>query len=135
LGAIVRTCAHFGISYILGEARCLPKISPSACRVAEGGAEQVKLVYLANRDQALTELKDMGFALFTTAADGQSVYRQNYPKRSLLIMGAEQSGVSKSLRNQASATLQIPGTGHVESLNVSVAFAILAAEFVRQHGR
>ncbi len=132
LGAIVRTCAHLGIRYLLGESGRLPKLSASACRVAEGGAEHVKLIHLLHRDKALADLKRLGFKLLITAADGQSVYRQPYPARTMLVMGAEQTGVSADLRAVADGKIAIPGSGKVESLNVSVAFAILAAEFERQ---
>jgi TrmH RNA methyltransferase len=132
LGAIVRTCAHFGINYLLGEAGKLPKLSPSACRVAEGGAEHVKLVAVNDSVRTIAELKKLGFVVLTTAADGESVYAKPLPKRTLLVMGAEQTGVSAAMLKQADATIKIPGSGQVESLNVSVAFAILAAEFIRQ---
>lgn len=134
LGAIVRTCAHFGIGYLLGETGKLPKLSPSACRVAEGGAEHVKLVAVNDSSRALAELKKLGFVILTTAAEGESVYAKPLPTRSLLVMGAEQSGVSATIRKQADTTIKIPGSGQVESLNVSVAFAIIAAEFIRQQG-
>lgn len=134
LGAIVRSCAHFGIHYLLGEAGKLPKLSPSACRVAEGGAEHVRLVAVNDGVRALTELKKLGFVIFTTAADGASVYEKPFPPRTLLVMGAEQSGVSAAMHKLADARIKIPGSGQVESLNVSVAFAILAAEFIRQQG-
>ncbi|MDH5301760.1 MAG: rRNA methyltransferase [Gammaproteobacteria bacterium] len=132
LGAIVRTCAHLGVDYLLGESGRLPRLSASACRVAEGGAEQVKLIHLLHRDKALADLKKLGFKLLVTAADGKSIYSQPYPQRTVLVMGAEQTGVSADMRNFADGKISVPGTGRVESLNVSVAFAILAAEFQRQ---
>ncbi len=133
LGAMVRTCANFGIEYLLGEAGKVPKLSPSACRVAEGGAEFVKQVCLDNRDQALAELQAMGFSLMAAGIRGKSLYAQKFPKRVVLVMGAETSGISKDMYKRVDATLMIPGTGKVESLNVSVAFALLAGEFARQH--
>ena len=132
LGAIVRTCAHLGVDYLLGESGRLPRLSASANRVAEGGAEQVKLIHLLHRDKALADLKKLGFKLLVTAADGKSIYSQPYPERTVLVMGAELTGVSAEMRNQADGKISVPGTGRVESLNVSVAFAILAAEFQRQ---
>lgn len=133
LGAIVRTCAHFGIGWLIGEKGALPKLSPSACRVAEGGAEHVRLVSVSDRKRALEELKGLGFTVLATAADGESLYAGPLPERTLLVMGAEQTGVSAAMRRAADATIKIPGSGQVESLNVSVAFAITAAEFMRQH--
>ncbi len=132
LGAIVRTCAHLGIKYLLGESGRLPKLSASACRVAEGGAEHVKLIAVNDHQRAINELKKLGFAVLTTAAQGDSLYSGTLPKRTLLVMGAEQAGVSPALQKLADVNIKIPGSGLVESLNVSVAFAIIAAEFIRQ---
>jgi len=132
LGAMMRTCANFGVEYLLGETGKMPRLSASACRVAEGGAESVKQVYVENRDQALAELQAAGFTLMATGIRGKSLYAQKFPKRVVLIMGAETSGVSKDLYKLVNTTLMIPGTGKVESLNVSVAFALLAGEFARQ---
>ena len=132
LGAILRSCAHFGIPYILGEAMKLPSASPSACRVAEGGAEYVRLVKLPERSKALPELHKLGFQLLTTAANGQSVYQHQFSQRSILVMGAEVTGVSKAMHDLADAKIKLPGTGNVESLNVASAFTAIASEFMRQ---
>lgn len=132
LGAIVRSCAHFGVPFVLGASGQMPSMSPSACRVAEGGAEHVELVVLNQPDKQLAELREMGFVITTTAADGKSVYQHEFPKRTLLVMGAEQTGVSKACYKLAQTTLAIPGTGHVDSLNVSVAFAVIASECKRK---
>jgi len=133
LGAIVRSCAHFGIRHILGEAGRLPRLSPSACRVAEGGAEFVELVALDRPLEQLKQLQQLGFTLLATAMQrGHDLYRYPFPERSVLIFGAEEHGVSQAMFKAADATLHIPGTGQVESLNVSVAFALIAGEHYRQ---
>ena len=77
-------------------------------------------------------LQAAGFTLMATGIRGKSLYAQKFPKRVVLIMGAETSGVSKDMHKLVNTTLMIPGTGKVESLNVSVAFALLAGEFARQ---
>lgn len=133
LGAIVRTCAHFGVRYIIGEQGHLPSMSPSSCRVAEGGAEHVDIIALTNPDRELQQLHDMGFAVVTTAANGTALYQHPFARRTLVVMGAEETGVSKHLLRKADATLAIPGTGAVESLNVSVAFGVVVGEYCRQH--
>jgi len=132
LGAIVRTCAHFGVRYVVGERGRLPAMSPSACRVAEGGAEHVDLVAVSNRDKDLQQLRDLGFAIVATAATGDSLYRHRFAERTLVVMGAEGSGVSRSLSQNADVVLAIPGSGDVESLNVSVAFGVVLSECRRQ---
>ncbi len=133
LGAIVRTCAHFGVKFILGAEGRLPKLSGSACRVAEGGAEQVAMVTLRSPTRQLQQLRDLGFQFIATAVgEGASLYQHPFAARTLLIMGAEHSGVSKTLYDMTEQVLKIPGSGSVESLNVSVAFGVCAGEFYRQ---
>jgi TrmH RNA methyltransferase len=133
LGAIVRTCAHFGVHYVLGARNRLPRLSPSACRVAEGGAEAVELVML---DQPLADLAQLGrdgFRLIATAVNrGSSLYQFRFPERAVLVLGAEVEGISATVEQAATVTLRIPGTGGVESLNVGVAFGVMAGEFYRQ---
>lgn len=132
IGSILRTCAHFGISHILGDG--LPPLSASACRIAKGGAEQVRLVHLDQPQMALEQLKKTGFALIGTSSHGGvSLYRYHFPFRTILAFGSESDGMSKHLRKMIAQEVQIPGTGHVESLNVSVATALCLGEYVRQH--
>ena len=133
LGAIVRSCAHFGVRFILGAEGRLPKLSGAACRVAEGGAEQVALVQLRHPVRQLQQLKDLGFQMVATASGrGGSLYQHSFAARTLLIMGAEGVGVSGALFEMTQQVLKIPGSGSVESLNVSVAFGVCAGEYYRQ---
>lgn len=133
LGAITRSCAHFGVRFILGAEGRLPKLSGAACRVAEGGAEHVALVLLRQPTRQLKQLQELGFQLVATAGGrGSSLYQHQFAPRSLLILGAEGGGVSGTIIEQAQRVLRIPGSGAVESLNVSVAFAVCAGEYFRQ---
>ena len=134
LGAIVRSCAHFGVRFILGAEGRLPKLSGAACRVAEGGAEQVAMVLLRHPVRQLQQLQELGFQSVATAgARGSSLYQHGFLPRTLLILGAEGTGISGTIFEQAQRVLRIPGSGAVESLNVSVAFAVCAGEYYRQH--
>ncbi len=134
LGAMIRTCAHFGIRYVLGERDRLPRLVPSACRVAEGAAEHVDLIEMDDARRQFVELKNRGFQLLTTTVrEGKSLYSFAFPPRTILVMGAEETGVSSALHQMAADRLCIPGSGAVESLNVSAAFAVFAGEFYRQH--
>ena len=134
LGAIVRSCAHFGVRFILGAEGRLPKLAGAACRVAEGGAEQVATVLLRHPVRQLQQLQELGFQSVATAGGrGSSLYQHDFLSRTLLILGAEGTGISGTIFEQAQRVLRIPGSGAVESLNVSVAFAVCAGEYYRQH--
>ena len=133
LGAILRSAAHFGVAAVL-----LPKddglgLSGAAACVAEGGAEQVSIVRLGRSENAVVQLKSAGFQLAATVVrGGVSLYKTKLPSRLVLVMGAEQIGVDKELSALANLLIGIPGTGHVESLNVSAATAVLLSEWQRQ---
>jgi TrmH RNA methyltransferase len=133
LGSILRTSAHFGVTAILGSAEHLPGVTASAARVAEGGAEAVPLVRLRNPKETLQALKIAGYRLLAaTSHPGGNVYAANIPDRSVVILGNEVVGVSPEIAALADGSLQIPGTGAVESLNVAVACGILLSEAARR---
>ena len=133
LGSIIRTCAHFGIPAILGEKGKLPALSPSACRIAKGGAESVRIVALDKGAPALQFLKKQGFSIAATSSHkGNPLHKTAFQDRTILAMGAESDGLSKTLLSLADTSIQISGTGEVESLNVSVATALCLFEYSRQ---
>ena len=79
-------------------------------------------------------LHDAGFAVAATVPrDGWDLYKHKLPARLALILGAEGEGMSARLIADADLRLTIPGTGAVESLNVSASAAVLFAEYWRQH--
>ncbi|MBI3508324.1 MAG: tRNA/rRNA methyltransferase [Chlamydiia bacterium] len=132
LGSILRTAAHFGIPYILGDK--LPSLSPSCCRIAKGAVELLSLVSLTKPLDTLRWLKEQGFAILATSSHrGQSLYQYNFPKKSIIAIGAESEGLGKATERLATESLCIPGTGNVESLNVAVATALCLGEYSRQH--
>lgn len=135
LGSIMRTSAHFGVRFILGEAGQMPALSPSACRIAKGAAEAVRLVSLQKPIQCLNQLKKLGFSFIATSSHrGASLYQFSFPSRSIIALGSESFGISKSFQSMADSHIQIPGSGVMESLNVSVASGLCLGEYFRQHG-
>lgn len=131
-GSILRTAAHFGIPYILGEN--LP-LTPSACRIAKGGTEIVNLVSLKRPLEALAALKKQGFAFISTSSHrGESLYKFTFPPRSIIAIGKESTGLSTHLRKRSTHSIRIPGTDAIESLNVAVATGLCIGEYYRQHG-
>jgi len=129
LGAILRTAAHFGTAAVLGRRDDLPALSPAAVRVAEGAAEYVPVCDLSDPRTDLAQLKQRGFRVVTTSSHGGSpLSTEALRGKVVLVLGSEGEGVSKPLAALADLTIQIPGTGVVESLNVSVACGILLHE-------
>ena len=135
IGSIMRVSAHFGVPYLLGERALLPKASPSTYRIAQGGAECVRLVPLDDLKGSSQKLEQIGFVLVASSSHGgKSLYDYQFSPRTIIMMGSESEGMKSTLLKSAKETLLIPGTGLVESLNVSVATGLFLGEYRRQIG-
>ena len=133
LGSILRTAAHVGEAAVVGRAGDLPPLSPAAVRVAEGAAEAVTVADLADPAADLGRLKRAGWRVVVTSSHGgESLYTAALPPRAVLVLGSEGEGVSRGVDALADLRVQIPGTGRVESLNVSVACGVVLGECWRR---
>ena len=133
LGSILRTAAHFGVGAIVGRDGDLPPLSPAAVRVAEGAAEHVPVCDLADPEADLGRLKKAGYRIVVTSSHaGEPLFSARLAGRVVLVLGSEGEGVSKPIDAMADLRVRIPGTGAVESLNVSVACGVVLAEVWRQ---
>jgi TrmH RNA methyltransferase len=133
LGSILRTAAHFGVAAVAGKAGELPPLSPAAVRVAEGAAESVPVCDLAEPASDLRRLAAAGFTIVAASSHkGSAPAQAPLAGKTVLVLGSEGKGVSPPIARVATSQVCIPGTGTVESLNVSVAAGILLAEAWRQ---
>lgn len=138
LGAMLRTAAHFGVGAILGARGELPSLSPAAVRVAEGAAEFVPVCDLERPVADLRTLQQQGFAVVAASSHrGGSAFdaKAGWGPKLVVVLGSEGAGVSQPIAALADRFVQIPGTGAVESLNVSVACGILLGECWRRRQR
>ena len=134
IGAILRSAAHFGVRGVLMPGQ-QGRLSAAAARTAQGGAEYLAILHEPFLGPVLAAARQAGFAVAATAAQGgRDVMRERLPERLLLLLGSEDEGLPQDIVAQADATISIPGTGHVDSLNVAAATAVLLAEFWRQYG-
>ena len=69
----------------------------------------------------------------TSSHKGTALYQSTLPKKMVLVLGQERDGVSDATFDNADMRIAIPGSGNVESLNVSVATGVLLAEWWRQN--
>ena len=133
LGAIVRSCAHFGVKGVVVQDAGLLE-SGAAIRTAEGGAEHVEAITGDGFQASLDAFRKAGYAIVTTSSHkGTPLFKATMPKKMVLVLGQEKEGVSETTFAGADLSIAIDGTGNVESLNVSVATGILLAEWWRQN--
>lgn len=133
LGACLRTADAFGVHGIIVTKDNATGITPTVCKVASGAAETVPVYQVTNLARTLRWLKEQGIWIFGTAGDAeQSLFDTRFDLPLALVMGAEGSGMRHLTRQNCDFLLKIPMSGQVESLNVSVAAAVVLYEAYRQ---
>lgn len=132
IGAVLRTAAFFGVdAALLGTPAPHPALPPQAVRVAEGGAEHLMLCRTTDLADTLSRLRRAGVLVAGAEDYGTSTVASVAQKRPVvLVLGHEREGLSERVRAQCDALVAIQGSGHVRSLNVSIAASILIAQLV-----
>jgi len=133
LGAILRTSLGFGVNGLILPTRRGASVSPVVQRVSMGAVEEVPIVH-EGLFSALKHIKKAGIPVIGADMNGKSMTELRMAGPVALIMGAEGSGLSSKLRERCTAIASIPLAGQLESLNVSVAAAVLMYEKRRQDG-
>ncbi len=130
LGAIARTAGFFGVPRIvlpLHADSALP--GESAHRVAEGGLEAVEILRVPDLAGFAAQLVAAGYDVIGAATrGGRPEAAAHGAKPVALVLGNEEHGLSPEVAAACSRLVTIPGSGSVESLNVSVAAAVLMWE-------
>jgi len=136
LGAIARTAAFFGVPRIvIPDHAAAARPSDAAHRVAEGGFEHLE-VWLTKDLVALAgDLSAAGYEVVGAATRGGRPEaapgeRAARPKPLALLLGNEEQGLAPEVTAACTRLVTIPGSGKVESLNVSVAAAVLMWELM-----
>ena len=133
IGATVRSMAHFGVKTLLHHSESPVSLKGANYRIAEGGYEFVDFVRIDNIDSGLSRLKKAGYIIYGTSVYADTkLYDSILPDKLVILMGNEATGLSKKALSYCDKAITIPGTGNVESLNVSVSLALFLGESYRQ---
>lgn len=138
LGTIIRTCDWFGIHHILCSRDTADCYNPKVVQATMGALARVRLHYVNDLTNALNEYQQMGYPIYGTLLNGKNIYASDAlptKEKGIIVMGNEGNGISQSVRALVTYPLLIPSyptdTPTSESLNVSIATAIVLAEFRR----
>ncbi len=127
LGAIARSAAFFGAAHLVvptHPSAALP--GEAAYRVAEGGLEHLRVWRVPSLAAFAQSLRAAGYEVIGAATRGGApTPRKTTGRPFALALGNEEQGLAPDLENACDALVTLAGSGHVESLNVSVAAAIL----------
>ena len=125
VGAIIRSAEAFDCKGIIIPQRRSAGLTGTVAKVAAGALEHLPVSRVVNLNRALEELKKNGFLVIGLSGDGQlSISRFNEKTPLVVIVGAEDKGISLLTQKKCDFLLSIPLKGKTSSLNASVAAAI-----------
>ena len=124
-GAIIRTCEAAGIKSIIIPKDRSVSVTGTVMKTSAGALEHINVAMVNNLVNVINDFKDNGFFVYAADMDGRNYKDVNYSDKILLIIGSEGNGVGRLVKKNCDEILAIPQFGHVNSLNASVAAAIL----------
>lgn len=128
LGAIIRTADAAGAHGVIIPERRSVSLSGIVGKTSAGALEYVPVARVKNITSTVKELKEKGIWVYCADMDGTPYRKADLSGPIALVVGGEGSGVSRLVKENCDAVLSIPMKGNVNSLNASVAAAILIFE-------
>jgi 23S rRNA (guanosine2251-2'-O)-methyltransferase len=133
VGAILRTVDACGGSGIVRQTRRAAPLDGAAAKASAGAVNHVAVADVVNIARSLEDLKKAGVWTVGLDADAKMAYYEwDLTLPTAIVVGAEGHGLRRLVRERCDQVVGIPMLGHVGSLNVSVATAVVLYEAVRQ---
>ena len=130
-GSILRTADATQVTGVIIPKHRAVGVTPVVAKTSTGAVEHIPIARVTNLSQTLDKLKEAGFWGFGTDMDGTPSHKWNTAGKVALIIGNEGKGISANIKKQVDEMITIPMSGHVQSLNASVAAAVLMYEVYR----
>src|SRR5262249_16937028 len=122
-----------GASGVIRQSRHAASLDGAAAKASAGAVSHVKIADVVNIARAIEELKEANVWTVGLAADASKPYNDvDLSLPTPFVVGAEGTGLRRLVRDRCDWVVSIPMSGHVQSLNVSVATGIVLFEAVRQ---
>jgi 23S rRNA (guanosine2251-2'-O)-methyltransferase len=132
LGAVIRSAEGAGATGVILPAHNSARVTPAVARSSAGAVEHLPVAVVPNLARYLNEVKGSRLWVYAADAGGQPMADTDLSGGLFLVFGAEGKGIRPLVRRACDASVSIPLSGRVESLNVSVAAAVLLYEAQRQ---
>ncbi len=132
LGSIIRTAVCCGAHGVVIPKRRAVGITGTVVKVSAGAVEFMPVARVTNLNQTIDELKAKGLWICAADMSGENLYSLNMSGPLAVVIGSEGDGVSRLTLDKCDFKAGIPLKGEIESLNASVAAAIILYEALRQ---
>ena len=130
-GAIIRTAVAAGFNAIIIPNDRQVLVNSTVVKTSVGAVFDIDIVLVTNLINSIKILKDNGFWIYGTVMSGEDYREVDYNGKVCLIIGNEEKGMSKLVKESCDFLITIPISPKIDSLNASVAAGILIYEVVR----
>lgn len=127
LGTIIRIADWYGIEHIFCSPETADVYNPKVISATMGSFTRVSVHYTDLK----VALSNISVPVYGALLEGKSIYKTALQQKGVVLMGNESAGISNDLIPLITDALHIPGRGGAESLNVSVATAVILDNFFR----
>ncbi len=133
LGAIMRTAEATGFDGIILSKKGQAPLSATVAKVSSGAIEHVKVILVSNINQAILNLQKEGFIVIGTDGQTETRYDEMPLDTSIaIVMGNEGEGIRPLVKKNCDMLVKIPMVGKINSLNVSVAAALMMYQTMKK---
>ncbi|MEK9657858.1 MAG: 23S rRNA (guanosine(2251)-2'-O)-methyltransferase RlmB [bacterium] len=133
MGAIFRSCEALGHPFVIFPKHRSSPIGTGSIRSSAGAIWHLNLCQVSNISQSLRELKKKGYWIYAASEhEGTSLTHVDLCQPAVLLLGNEHKGISPIHKKMVDFFIEIPLSGQVSSLNVSVAAGIILYTFSNQ---
>ena len=132
-GAIARSAECAGVNAIIIPEKGMARIGADAIKTSAGALHHIPVCKSDNLPKTIKFLKDSGIRIIAATEKANKLYtstEMNYPVA--IVVGSEENGISAQILQLADEQVKIPIYGKIDSLNVSVATALIIYEALRQ---
>lgn len=133
LGSIMRTADAVGVHGIIIPKRRAVGLTATVAKLSTGAIEYIPVARVTNMARAIDEIKERGVWIVGTDAKGNQDFRSMDGGMPIgLVIGSEGKGMGRLIKDKCDFLIRLPMTGHVTSLNASVAAGLLMYEVYRK---
>lgn len=132
LGSVLRTANCVGAAGVIIPKRNGAGLNSVVAKTSAGAVEYTPVARVTNIAQTIDKLKDNGLWIAGADMDGEEMYSANLTGGMGIVIGSEGEGISRLVKEKCDFLVKIPMFGEINSLNASVAAAVLMYEATRQ---
>lgn len=132
LGTMLRLCDWFGVKQVICTPDCVDVFNEKVVQASMGSIANIPCFYL-EVDEVIDQALTAGFTLMATTMEGKSIYQNEFPAKTAMVIGNEGQGISNALLEASTSRVSIPAhaDAKAESLNAAMATAVLLSEYFR----